>query len=385
MTTVQDILRAEYPTYASHHRVRWAVRWAVKRMLLCRTAALGGHVARCPDGHFERFFPNSCKHRSCVECPDLDRARWLRARVAQFALPIDYQHAIFTVPHELIPLWRVNRALVGGALLRAATQSLQAVFKEQWGSTPGIMAHLHTWSRPLAEHLHVHVLCTAGGYTADGWQACRESYFVSYDELRNEFRETLLEALGRALERGELAPPRGMGVAGVGAELKRLETCNWYVRAMARYRGSEGVFKYLSRYMRGSPFRNKQILRYENGEVTFRYQDLKTGTDREMTLSCEEFLRRLFAHIPEPAFRAIRYCGIFAPGNREKLNTCRQWLEMPPCEKRPPLTVEEYLAQFGVMRTDSCPICGKELIHEEVPRARGPTPPPPQRPHRDAA
>ena len=379
MTTLQDILRAEVPSYFERHRVRRAVRWAVRQMLRCRTAALGGHAAYCPLGHYLRSFYNSCKHRACLLCNALGRARWLEAQVRRFSLACDYYHVVFTVPHELYRLWSYNRVLVNEIVLRAANHTLQVAASDpaHLDAMPGMVLSLHTWARNLVWHLHVHVLMTAGGYTPGGWVRSGRRFLRDCRTLSGRFRVTVLDGLEKALTRGDLVIPGGETEASVRAELKRLRRPTWYARVMPRYQGARGVLTYFARYVRGGPFRNHQIVGYGDGRVTLRYRDHGSGVDRTMVLSVDEFLRRVFEHIPERGFRMVRYCGVFAPGKREELAACRRWLRMCPYEKAPAMTVGEYLVRAGLEAPTHCPTCGGELLRCELPRVTGRSPPHP--------
>jgi hypothetical protein len=54
--TIQAILQAGYAAYEGCHPLPSYGRKAVWALLACRTAVLGGHVQRCPDGHCERVW-----------------------------------------------------------------------------------------------------------------------------------------------------------------------------------------------------------------------------------------------------------------------------------------------------------------------------------------
>jgi hypothetical protein len=378
MNAIQDILRAEVPTYFERHRVRPAVRWAAWQMIRCRTSALGGHAEYCPEGHYLYSQWNSCKHRTCALCQWLNRERWVAAQAARFSLSCDYHQVLFTVPHELNLLWSYNRSLVSDALLRAASGAVlkQAKAAVHLGAVPGIISALHTWGRSMPVHLHAHLLVTSGGYTPEGWVACREEYFLETEGLGWWFRRKMLRRLRRALDAGEVVIPGGQSEEDVRETLARAEGLRWFVGAKRQDGGSEGLLQYIGRYMRGGPIRNSQIESYENGRVRFRYHDHKTNSERTMNLPADEFLHRLFEHIPEPGFRTVRYCGVFAPGNREKLAACRAWLSMAPQVEPAPLTVEQCLARVSLPpHPTHCPTCNRELVREEIPRPPGRSPP----------
>jgi hypothetical protein len=105
--TLQTILQLGYAAYERRHPLPDDVRRAVWAILACRTAVLGGHVQACPDGHVERIWYNSCRHRMCPQCAWLQVERWMAKQKARL-LACDHYHVIFTVPHELNELWLAN-------------------------------------------------------------------------------------------------------------------------------------------------------------------------------------------------------------------------------------------------------------------------------------
>ena len=135
----------------------------------CRTAALGGHIQACPDGHMSRIWYNSCRHRSCPQCAYLQTERWLALQRARL-LACDHYHVIFTLPHDLNPLWLANVPVMTTLLFQAVRDTLVELLADPkyLGAQPGILAALHTWSQTLVLHPHVHCLVTGGGLPPDG-------------------------------------------------------------------------------------------------------------------------------------------------------------------------------------------------------------------------
>src|SRR5213594_3149195 len=156
LLTLQDIFCTSYPEYERTHALPAHVRKAARAVMQCRTAALGGHIHACPDGHFTRIWYNSCRHRSCPQCAYLQTERWLALQQARL-LACDHYHVIFTLPHDLNPLLLANPKYLG--------------------AQPGIIAALHTWSQTLLLHPHLHCLVTGGGLTPGGqWVTVRNGF-----------------------------------------------------------------------------------------------------------------------------------------------------------------------------------------------------------------
>ena len=127
--TIQQILQHGYAVFEERHPLPAYVRKAVWALLACRTARLGGHIQACPQGHVERVWYNSCRHRLCPLCAWLQVERWLTRQKARL-LACEHDHAIFTMPHELNDLWRANVAVMSGRLFARGHDTLLELLSE---------------------------------------------------------------------------------------------------------------------------------------------------------------------------------------------------------------------------------------------------------------
>jgi hypothetical protein len=121
--TLQEIFQPGYVAFAQGQRLPGYVRRAAWAIMACRTAVLGGHVQRCPDGHFERAWYNSCRHRLCPPCAWLQAERWLVTQKARL-LAGDHYHVILTLPDELRGFWLVNRKPLTAVLFATVRATL---------------------------------------------------------------------------------------------------------------------------------------------------------------------------------------------------------------------------------------------------------------------
>jgi len=375
--TLQQVVRAGFSDLRRSGGVRSAVIGWCYSVLSCRTRALGGHVWRCPEGHEEVVLWNSCKHRACAACGALDRERWLDRVRQVLSLDCGYHHIVFTVPHELNILWRYNRSWFAAQVLAASRETLlQLMSQEKWlGALPGVVQSWQTWGRSLIDHLHVHVLMTAGGWTSTGWRSLKYDYVAPTSVLRGVYRGKLGERILRGLSSGEMVLPPEWTSAEVHRVLGKLYRKEWCVHVQPRYAHGQGVLTYLSRYVRGGPLRSSQLQSLSSTHVEFQYSDHRDKGRQLLRLGLVEFLRRLGEHVPEPGFRGVRYCGLYAPGNRSLLSQSRTWLGMGPLPAAPKrLTVHEYLKRIGQGDKLSCETCGKpyEQAEKIEPADRGP-------------
>ena len=143
LVALQTIFQDAFPAYEQRHALPAHVRRAAHALMQCRTAALGGHVQACPDGHMSRIWYNSCRHRSCPQCTYLQTERWLALQQARL-LACDHYHVIFTLPHDLNALWLANRPVMTTLFLQAVRDTLGTLLADPkyLGAQPGIIAAL---------------------------------------------------------------------------------------------------------------------------------------------------------------------------------------------------------------------------------------------------
>src|ERR687886_211233 len=274
LVTLQMIFHDAFPAYAPNHPLPAHVRTAARALMQCRTAALGGHIQACPDGHVARVWYNSCRHRSCPQCAYLQTERWLALQRARL-LACDHYHVIFTLPHDLNPLWLANVPLMTTLLFRTVRETLCTLLADPHylGAQPGIMAALHTWSQTLVLHPHIHCLVTGGGLTPTGtWVAVRNGFLLPARVVMAIFRGKMVAAIRQTFARGVLALPAAMRPQQFLNLLHRLghpRKTKWNVHIRERYRHGAGVVTYLARYVRGGPITNARLVAWDGERATF--------------------------------------------------------------------------------------------------------------------
>jgi hypothetical protein len=386
LVTLQTIFQDAFPAYAQTHPLPTHVRKAARAIMQCRTAVLGGHVQACPDGHMARIWYNSCRHRACPQCAYLQTERWLACQQARL-LACDHYHVIFTLPHDLTPLWLANVPVMSTLLLQAVRDTLFDLLADTkyLGAQPGILAALHTWSQTLVLHPHVHCLVTGGGLTPAGqWVAVRHGFLLPARVVMAVFRGKMVDAIRRTLVRGEFALPESMGPQQVRNLLNRLghpRKTKWNVRIMERYCHGAGVVTYLARYLRGGPIKNARLVAWDGERVTFSYRPRSEETDggkpapQRMTLPVADFLQRWLLHVPAPQSRVVRCYGLYHHTQAEALGHCRAQVGQPPVVIPVALDWQTACAQRGDMHPERCPTCGQRLVCISV-IPRGGAPPP---------
>jgi len=327
-------------------------------------------VQACPDGHVKRHWYNSCKHRMCPQCAFIQVERWLEKKKARL-LNCNHFHVVFTISDELYELWRWNKKILSRLLFHSARDTLFELLGDEkyLGAQPGLIASLHTWSRTLLLHPHLHVLVTGGGVTkTHAWVSVRRSYLLPFEVVRKLFRGKFLSGIKKAFDRGDLVLPEGMEPHQFRNLLNKLGRKPWNVYVKESYSHGTGVLTYLARYLRGGPISNKRIVYSDQEKVTFHYGREKVAL---MDLSLDQFLGRLLQHVPSRNAIRVRSYGLYHHRHKEDLCLCRDILGQPPMEEPEFLDWQTYCNTRGDLHPERCPVCGKRLVHfEAIPRVR---------------
>ncbi len=362
-----SIVREHFRACAQRYALSADQFHAARQIGRCRTPALGGHVQACPEGHIQRIWYHSCRHRSCPQCQALATEQWLE-RLKTRLLPTAHHHLIFTIPHELNALWCANRRAMGERLFEAAHASLSAFLDDAryLGASAGMVMALHSWGRSLAVHPHVHVLLTDGGLDEQGgWRTPRRSHLLPVRALMQLFRGKLLSALRLGLEDGSLSLPPSCDRGDWRRCLKRLHRLKWNVHLQARYAHGAGVACYLARYVRGGALRNTQILEADQRQVRFGYHDHAQARGVQLSLSPASFLQRVLCHVAPKGQHQLRAFGLYAPRAKDKRQRAREQLDPQTGPEAPARALHwsEFLQRFGRPRSHThCPICAKPLV-----------------------
>lgn len=330
--TVAGIFRQHEPEFLQRwgHTLSDRQRRTLRDLGACRTAALGAHLHQCTDCQRQVIVYNSCLNRHCPQCGSQARDRWLAARTQEL-LPVPYSHVVFTLPHELIPLARQNPRVVYNLLFRAASQTLLTIAADpkRLGARLGFLAVLHTWDQKLLAHPHLHCLVPAGGLASDQtrWIPLRHPrFFLPVKVLAAKFRGQFLALLRRAHRRGQLPLSGSLRPLQDRQAFARftgsLQQKPWVVYAKKPLAGPQHVIRYLAHYTHRVAISNGRLLRFENGQVTFRWRDSAHGNKQKvMTLPALEFMRRFLLHVLPRGFVKIRHFGYLA--NRERKHALR--------------------------------------------------------------
>jgi hypothetical protein len=355
---VADVFRQFLAAYKQKYHLSWEQRRAVKDIMACRTAVLGGCVYECGECGALHVRYRSCRNRNCPKCDKFKRAQWVCGQRV-LLLPVPYFHVTFTTDHGLNKLFGWNRRVLYDALFWSVKTTLQEMAGECWGCQLGITSTLHTWGQKLDSHVHVHCIVTGGGLSKGGkrWVRSSRRFLFDVKELSRRYRNRLCRKVKRLWQAGELRGCEGVDVAALLAEIRGKK---WEVYAKP-FDDPENVIEYLSRYVHATAISNYRILKIAKGKVHFTYHDNRDGgKEKELVLDGVEFMRRFLWHVVPCGFRRVRHYGLHHPSCRGKLMQARELLglerELPEKEE---LSLKGWLAEIlGEDAVDVCAKCG---------------------------
>jgi len=263
----------------------------------------------------------------------------------------------FTLPDELRALARSNQKLIYHLLFRASSQALLKLAQDPRfvGARLGMVGVLHTWTRQLLYHPHVHYIVTGGGLTSDGrWLSSRKDFLVPVKALSSIFRAKFRDHLKKT----------DLFTAVDRQAWKK----KWVVHSEPVGSG-EAAFKYLAPYIFRVALSNNRLRQLHDGQVTFAYKEAATDQVQRCTLTAQEFIRRFLQHVLPNRFIKVRYYGLLSPGHRHLLHKARELL-VPASGK---LKSEDLKPSQPVVAL-RCPHCGGPLTLTGLlaPRGRPP-------------
>jgi hypothetical protein len=364
---VAEIFRAHGETWRARHAASSAERKAMWAIEHCRTEVLGGHVDVCLDCGVRTPSYNSCRNRHCPKCQALSQAEWLERRKARI-LPTHYFHVVFTLPEELRPLCRLYPAALYDLLFKSASQTLQDFGRGELSAQLGITCVLHTWTRDLKLHPHLHCVVTGGGLAPDGqWVAAKKRFLFSVHAMGKCFRGKFLDGLRALHAAGKLDSDAD------DLEFRNLIDAlfrkDWVVYSKPPFGGPEQVFAYLGRYTHRVAISNHRLVRVDDHEVRFRTRD-----GNHASLTPEKFIGRFLLHLLPQGFVKIRHYGLWASSSGPRLAQARTALQNAPSAPTPvvPLSAapaptwrDLLLALIGIDLA-VCPLCGGRRVRRTL-------------------
>jgi hypothetical protein len=344
-------------------RMPAAHRKAIADIVACRTPVMGGTSWHCPDCDQWQYSYHSCGNRNCNKCGN-DRAQQWLEQTGKRLLPVDHFMVTFTLPGELRQRARSHQRLFYGLLMQCAAASLQTLGWDSRfvGGKLAMMGVLHTWSRDLNYHPHVHMIVAGGGLWPDEglWLEARRDFLVPVKALSVIFAAKFRDGLKKQ------APDLHAAID------PSVWACPWVVHSQPVGKGQPAL-KYLAQYIFRPAISNRRLVSMTGGKVTFRWQHAQTNQWKTTTLDPIEFIRRYLQHVLPRGFVKVRYYGLYAHRHRELLVRLHHQLlpvtmlqgESDPDKQQSSQESEQPIATAF----PGCRCCGKPMrMVEHIPR-----------------
>lgn len=326
-------------------------RKALCAMKNCRTSSSPQMLVQCVECDNQVYVPHSCGHRNCPHCQHHESQQWLE-RQLQKQVPVEYFLLTFTLPAELRSLAWLHQRLSYALMIQCVWETVRTFSQndKQLQGIPGAIAVLHTHSRRLDYHPHVHLVMPAAAIDAIKrlWRTkeprSRSSYLFNHKALAKVFRAKMLDAIRQEELELPLSYPK-----------------TWVVDCKSVGTGEKALV-YLGRYLYKGVVQEKDIIACENGQVTFRYRHSKTKRIEYRTVSGARFLWLILQHILPKGFRRARNFGFLHPNSKRLITVLQYRLGFDPSralawvKKRPQVTCRCCGAVMNIMRTRILPV-----------------------------
>jgi len=324
---------------------------AISALQTCRTAKLGGHTYRCDNCEHTKNVYNSCRNRHCPKCQGLARVKWVDNRMNEL-LPVEYFHAVFTIPSELNPFVLRNKRALYSILQKSVAETLGELSKnaKHLGAEIGFISVLHTWGQNMLDHPHIHCIIPGGGLKNKmKWKACKNKFLFPVKVMSKMFKGKFMSAFKRGVKEGTILFHGNLKAYSEHSNwtffLDDLYNKNWVVYSKPPFASPEQVLKYLGGYTHRIAISNHRIIDVSDNHVTFKWKCYADGNKiKLMKLSIVEFIRRFLLHILPSRYQRIRYYGFLSNRKRkESLALCFKILGKMRDSKLPVKTIVEVL------------------------------------------
>jgi hypothetical protein len=304
--TSQYLSRFKARHTASTSQNQWS---ALNAILGCRTEQYGQIYLSCGECSNLSSRYRSCGHRACNQCQNHCTTQWL-ARQETKLLPVEYFMVTFTLPYELRALAKANQKKIYSLLFQCATSTIKdfGLNDKTLAAELAMTAVLHTHTRKLDYHPHVHIVVPGGGINKrrNEWRKLQNKYLFNGFKLAAVFRGRMLAAIAQS------------GLSLPSTPKKWVAQCQHIGRGLP-------ALKYLSRYLYRGVISNKNIIKDDGVFVTFQYKDSTTGNLLRRRLRGEDFIALVLQHTLPKGFRRARDYG-FLHGNAKRILKIVQWV-----------------------------------------------------------
>lgn len=235
---------------------------ALTVMKTCRTQLSPRMLVSCDECNHQTYVPHSCGHRNCPHCQAHESQQWLERQLKKL-VPAEYYLLTFTLPAQLRSLAWSHQRQIYSLMIQCCWDTLKTFSEndKKLQGTPGVIRVLHTHSRCLGYHPHVHIVMPAAAINTRQtlWRTKdksknKKSYLFNHKALASVFRAKMLDAITQS-----------------GLKLPAQYPAEWVVDCRSVGTGAKAII-YLGRYLYRGVIQEKDIVACNNGYVTYRLQ-----------------------------------------------------------------------------------------------------------------
>ncbi|MCR4305367.1 MAG: IS91 family transposase [Gallionella sp.] len=319
------------------HRLLPSQLAALNAFQLCRSSMSPRMELACDGCTEQSYLPHSCGHRSCPHCQAHESQRWIDQQL-QKLVPGNYFMVTFTLPAQFRALAWQHQRVMYDLITRSAWETVNTFSQNdrKLRGTAGAVTVLHTHSRRLDYHPHVHLVMPGAAFDNKQrrWRNKEGGYLFDHKALAKVFRAKMLAGIKQA-----------------GLKLPDAYSTEWVVDCKAVGSGQQALV-YLGRYLYRGVIQEKDILSCKHGRVTFRYRNSQTKQTETRTLSAVAFLHLILQHILPKGYRRARNFGFLHPNSKLiPLVQLRKRVVLPPPQPRPAIRCKCCGGMMKIIRT----------------------------------
>ncbi len=317
---------------------------AAKAIMQCRTRAMGGEVYYCKSCRQYHYAYHSCKNRHCPQCGNNESQKWVEKQ-KQKMLPVDYFMVTFTIPQELRFMCRSHQKLFYSIMFKASSDALKTLLgdPEYAGGKAGFIGVLHTWTRQLMYHPHIHFIVPDGAFNVirNQWNSAGHKFLVPVLALSKLYHGNFEQ---------ELKKRDSLIYQSIPTDVWRMGFIS-HSKLMGK---GENAFGYLARYLHRVAISNSNIIDCKDGKVTFRYRESDSNKIKYQTITALEFIRRFLQHVLPVGFQKIRYYGFLNAASKSDWKNIKAYFQLKE------LFIPD---QPESERVYYCPACKSKMVH----------------------
>ena len=322
---------------------------SINDIIDCRTSAMGGEVYFCEKCKKYHYSYHSCKNRHCPKCGSNESEKWLKKQMRKL-LPANYFLVTFTIPEELRFVCRSNQKLFYTILFKASSEVLKTLLNDPKyaGGTSGFVGVLHTWTRQLHYHPHIHFVVPGGAFDSERncWNRANGKFLIPVKALSKIFRAKFRDYL--KVKNPDI--------------FSSIPNHIWFNKEFVSNSQAVGkgdkALTYLSNYVYRIVITNNRIIHYENGMVTFKYKESESNKIKHQTIASLEFMRRFLQHVLPGGFQKVRYYGFLSSASKVVWQQICNYFDFEPAK-----ATSSNEVSFNKREASICPDCNSGMVH----------------------